>query len=231
LPLILNIDCATPYASVCICKNGEPLAYAENETQKEHASFLHPAIQNLLKHQDLCIDDIDAFAITHGPGSYTGLRVSMATAKGLCIATQKPLITINTLVVIASAAGNWMKIEDSPIDNFLFCPMIDARRMEVFTAIYDEKLAELVTPHAAIVDANFLDRSLISKKIIFCGDGSHKAGHIKQPGDQVLTLRHSSKDLGLLSHTAFVNNDFANVAYSQPLYIKDFHFVKSVPNV
>lgn len=231
MSLILNIDCATALASISIHKNGECIAYSENDTQKEHASFLHPAIQLLLNEQNVRLEEIDAFAITHGPGSYTGLRVSMATAKGFCMSFHKPLICINTLQVIAFAARMIYEKENEKNTDILFCPMIDARRMEVFTTIYNYDLEELVQTNASIVNENFIDRENFNKRIIFCGNGAFKANEVLYKNDIILLAPHTAKELGQLSTIAFTNKHFADTAYSEPLYVKEFYFAGTTPNV
>src|SRR5687768_2649863 len=123
MALILNIDTATETAMVSLAENDSILSFAVNNNQKDHASFLHPAIQDIINKTNKTIGEVDAVAVTSGPGSYTGIRVGMAAAKGLCYALQKPLITLNTLEVIALSSIEKIK-EDA-----LYCPMIDARRM------------------------------------------------------------------------------------------------------
>src|SRR6187431_3411411 len=141
MALILNIDTAVDVASICLAKDGNVLTIAMNESQKDHASWLHIAIKEIFEKNNLALGSVDAIAVTGGPGSYTGLRIGMATAKGICYALNKPLISLNTLLMMAHAA----KQENAD----LFCPMIDARRMEVFTAIYTKEL-EIVKDPVAI---------------------------------------------------------------------------------
>ena len=175
MALILNIDTATEFASVCISNNNEVIAYEENLEQKSHASFLQPAIKKAMDNGQWSIENLDAIAVTNGPGSYTGLRVGLASAKGLCFALNKPLILLNTLDVMASAS-----IEESGIGNkelvneTLFCPMIDARRMEVFTAVYDTNLNTIIAPCAMILDNQSFAKELANNTIVFSGSGSSK---------------------------------------------------------
>ena len=139
MSLILNIDTATEKAHVSFAKDGLVINSLYSESQKEHASFLQTAIQQLTKLSGVQLKDLDAVAVTAGPGSYTGLRVGMASAKGLCYALKKPLITLGTLEILTCFCY-WIvfKITMTPV---LLCPMIDARRMEVFTAIYKTDLS------------------------------------------------------------------------------------------
>src|SRR5665647_1745116 len=147
MALILNIDTATESAIISISEKDKIIDSVTNSNQKDHASFLQPAIKNLLQKADLSINKLNAIAVTAGPGSYTGLRVGMASAKGLCYALKIPLITINTLEVMA--LSSLKQIHDP---SALYCPMIDARRMEVFTAVYDHHLTEIIKPCSMILD-------------------------------------------------------------------------------
>jgi tRNA threonylcarbamoyladenosine biosynthesis protein TsaB len=165
LPIILNIDTATELASVCLSNNEQILAEKENAIQKEHASFIHLAIQQAVEQAGKSLKEIDAVAVTAGPGSYTGLRVGMATAKGLCYALSKPLIAINTLEVMTHGAITGQQNTFTP--DTLFCPMIDARRMEVFTSLYNSSLEDVLAPCALVLDSFFFKKWLEEGKIFF----------------------------------------------------------------
>ncbi len=171
MSLILSIDTATENASVCLSANGNILAALQNQDQKNHAAFVQPAIQQVMKMANLDLNQIDAVAVTNGPGSYTGLRVGLASAKGLCYALQKPLLLLNTLELMAFAS---IQQQESKSENMLFCPLIDARRMEVFTAVYDKTLNPIVAPQAKILDENSFSDLLESNIIIFSGSGHPK---------------------------------------------------------
>src|SRR6187401_260662 len=132
MALILNIDTAVDVASICLAKDGKVLSIAKNESQKDHASWLHVAIKEVFEENNLELRSVDAIAVTGGPGSYTGLRIGVATAKGICYALNKPLISVNTLE--SFAAG----IRKKNPDFDYYVPMLDARRMEVYCAIYDK---------------------------------------------------------------------------------------------
>ena len=222
MPLILNIDTATELASVCLSNNEKILAQRENTVQREHASFIHTAIKEVIAQAGKPLKNIDAVAVTAGPGSYTGLRVGMATAKGLCYALGKPLITINTLEVMTHAAIKGQNEEANP--DTLFCPMIDARRMEVFTALYNSSLEEILSPCALILDSLFFNTWLDERKIMFFGNGSEKFKDIADHKNaSFIEVHFSAKDLSALANTCFNNQEFANLAYAEPLYIKEFH--------
>jgi len=223
MSLILNIDTATEIAHVSIAKDGFVLKDLFNEEQKTHAGFLQPAIKQLLKEAGIILTDLDAIAVTKGPGSYTGLRIAMASAKGLCFAINKPLITIDTLELIARSAI--IKLQDQPINApILLCPMIDARRMEVFTALYDLSLKNILPSCAMILEENSFKDFFNNYFIIFFGGGSKKWENIcynkNSSFQQVAILSEAMSDL---SEKKFGKNDLCDIAYSQPAYIKDFY--------
>ncbi len=219
MSLILNIDTATETAQLSVAKDGIVLESISNETQKDHAAFLQIGIQQLLKDVALPLKSVDAIAVAAGPGSYTGLRVGMASAKGLCYALNKPLITINTLEVLTVAARE--KINDP--QQILFCPMIDARRMEVFTAIYNYELSVIIPPIAMVLQENSFLNQLEKDKIVFFGNGAPKWKAICQHSNaSFIAISNLYTAMANLSFTYFLNLRFANLAYSQPFYLKEF---------
>ncbi|QEC67793.1 tRNA (adenosine(37)-N6)-threonylcarbamoyltransferase complex dimerization subunit type 1 TsaB [Panacibacter ginsenosidivorans] len=223
MALLLNIDTATTYAGVCISNNMEILATEESRDQKNHGSFVQPAIQKLLKQVNISPGAINAIVLSAGPGSYTGLRVGLATAKGLCYALQKPLIMINTLEVMAYASIFAYSNFQVGSRDLLFCPMIDARRMEVFTALYNAQLKCLSKPAALVLtemSAGFLPDN---KQIVFSGSGSRKFKNINLRENAVfIENEHSVHHLAVLGAKAFNKNEFTELAYSEPFYIKEF---------
>ena len=224
MSLILNIDTASENAHVSIARDGQVLHILSSESQKEHASFLQTAIQELVKITGIHLKEIDAVAVTAGPGSYTGLRVGFASAKGLCYALKKPLITIGTLEVLMVSA--LQLYPPGPDENILFCPMIDARRMEVFTAIYQQDLNVYIRPCAMILDEFSFEKDLAKSKILFFGSGSEKWKQICPDSNalfkSVSTLPESfSKSSNML----FSEKKFTDLAYSEPFYLKEFQSV------
>ncbi len=216
MSLILNIDTALDCASVCLARDGKSLDLRVNRDQKEHAAWLHPAIDELLKKNGFSPAQLEAVAVSIGPGSYTGLRVGLASAKGLCYALNIPLVAISTLKMMAFA------VKEEATD--LICPLIDARRMEVFAAVYDKGLGEKIAPHALIIDENSFSRLLEKNKILFCGNGSKKlqpwlSGTPALFSDTTADAAH----LAQLSHDQFSVKSFANLVYTEPLYIKEFY--------
>jgi tRNA threonylcarbamoyladenosine biosynthesis protein TsaB len=222
LALILNIDTATDIASVCISKDGQAIAYRQNNKQKEHASFVHAAIGSMVEEAEKELKQLDAFGVTAGPGSYTGLRVGLATAKGFCYALNKPLITINTLEVMTQAA---LSEEQGASDiNLLYCPMIDARRMEVFTAIYNNRKETLLPPTALVLESSTFKDLMSNSAITFFGSGSNKFKEIIcNANAEFQHINYNAKHLGILADLAFFKQEFSDVAYAQPKYLKEFH--------
>ena len=213
---ILNIETAVTSASVCLAEDQEPISLKINPSQKDSAAWLHIAIRDLLAEHKLTLPDLAAVAISAGPGSYTGLRVGMAAAKGLCYVLQKPLITINTLTMMAASAN----AEETE----LFCPMIDARRMEVFTAIYNKNLQEIVAPVNLILENQTFSELLKDHSITFFGNGSEKFKNILQHANaRFRNIETSAKDMTALSFSKFKQKDFADLAYAEPYYGKEHY--------
>ena len=216
MSFILNIDTAVQTASICLSDDDKVLGTRINPSQKDHASWLHIAIKELLEVHRIHSGDLKAVGISAGPGSYTGLRVGMATAKGLCYSLQIPLITVNTLKMMASAARN----EGTE----LLCPMIDARRMEVFTAIFDQNLQEIQPSANLILDESSFSTWLGKQRISFFGNGSNKLQAIlKHNNANFINIEANASHLAPLSYYKFNQGNFADLAYSEPFYGKDFH--------
>lgn len=218
MALILNIDTATEEAGICLARDGETLALAENREQKDHASWLHPAIENMLGTAGYRLSDLQAIAVVAGPGSYTGLRVGMAAAKGFCYALGLPLITEDKLKMMAFAASQQLPESD------LLCPMLDARRMEVFTAVYEKDLSVLLPSTAMIVEQNPFTGYLTSRRMSFFGSGSDKCKPIiSSPNASFVQVKDHAGYLGILSFLRYLRKEFTGLAYSEPVYTKEFY--------
>jgi tRNA threonylcarbamoyladenosine biosynthesis protein TsaB len=216
MSIILNIDTALNAASVCLAKDEEILSLAFNDHQTDHAAWLHPAIAELLQKNGFSPNQLDAVAVSIGPGSYTGLRVGLSAAKGLCYALNIPLIAIGTLKLMANAVK-----EEA---DTLICPMIDARRMEVFTAIYNKQLGEIIPPLALLLDETSFASQLANEKILFCGAGSKKLQSVVAHVNATFSESNgNASHLSALSIINYRNNEFADLAYTEPLYIKEFY--------
>ncbi|MDB5201864.1 MAG: universal protein YeaZ [Ferruginibacter sp.] len=219
MALILNIDSATETASVSIAENGNIIDQRINPLQKEHASFLHPAVEELLQNHGILLKDIQAIAVTIGPGSYTGLRVGMASAKGFAYALGLPLITIGTLPAMASAA-----IEISQSEDSLYCPLIDARRMEVYTAVYNHKLEEVISPSAQILTAESFQEIVEKQPVYFFGSGMKKWKEIVRHNNvNFLENFNLPKAISQLAFEKYSRKEFSHLAHTQPLYLKEFY--------
>ncbi|MBD0351799.1 MAG: tRNA (adenosine(37)-N6)-threonylcarbamoyltransferase complex dimerization subunit type 1 TsaB [Flavisolibacter sp.] len=216
MSLLLHIDTALEAASVCLSQNETVLRMKGNTVQKDSATWLHTAIKELLQEHQVTLQQLSAVAVSAGPGSYTGLRVGMATAKGLCYAAALPLITINTLQMMAVAA-----LEE---DTDLLCPMIDARRMEVFLAVYNKELGEVVPPQNCILQATALHEWLHSNTITFFGSGSTKFREIlNHPNAFFKNIPTNAKHLVPLAYKSLQHQQFADLAYCEPFYGKEFY--------
>lgn len=218
---ILQIETATPVCSVALSVNGETIALKELAGQNLHASNLTLFIDEVLQLAKLSYAQLDAIAVSKGPGSYTGLRIGVSTAKGLCFALDKPLIAIGTLQMMANGF-----LQQHPNYGGLICPMIDARRMEVFTAVYNNKLQSLETVNAKIIDEKSFILELDSNFVTFIGDGAAKCAPVlTHPNAHFSEANFNSANyMSKLAYEAFEKGAFEDVAYFEPFYLKDFVF-------
>lgn len=220
MALILQLETSTISCSVALSENGETLAIKEATERNIHASSITLFIEDVMKTAGKEMSQLDAVAVSKGPGSYTGLRIGVSTAKGLCYALDIPLIAVDTLKSMASNAtinpGN---------TSFLYCPMIDARRMEVYTAVFDSALNEVNPVSARIIDENSFAELLGERKIVFFGDGAAKCidalGH-NPNASFITTFENSASDMSTEAFSRFSKQQFEDVAYFEPYYLKDF---------
>lgn len=221
MSLILNIDTAVETAMLSLARDGEIIASRKNSIQKDHAVFLHPAINDILKEASVNNSQIDAIAVTNGPGSYTGLRVGLAAAKGLCYALVKPLVTICTLDAMAVAA---IKATEKNIEKAaLICPMIDARRMEVYTAVYDREMKEILAPCAMILSPTSFKEMMERSGTCFLGSGAKKWDSlINNENAYFINEMETADAMARLSYSKFLKQDFTELALSEPRYLKEF---------
>ncbi|TCJ14146.1 tRNA (adenosine(37)-N6)-threonylcarbamoyltransferase complex dimerization subunit type 1 TsaB [Flaviaesturariibacter flavus] len=215
MPLLLHIDTAVTGASVCLSDDAQVLAYSANPAQRDSAAWLQAAIRDLMTGAGRRLDELSAVSVSAGPGSYTGLRVGMASAKGLCYALGIPLLTVPTLKMMAAAAA--------PADGLL-CPMIDARRLEVFAAVYNSKLEELVPAAPFILDENSFSAQLDAGPVTFFGNGSAKFRPLlTHPNARFAEVEADARHLAPLASAAFAAGAFADLAYAVPFYGKEFY--------
>lgn len=227
---LLNIETSTEVCSVALTENGVTRFIKESNEGMNHAEMLTVYIRDLFAENQLSLTSIDAVAVSKGPGSYTGLRIGVSVAKGLCYALDVPLISINSLYILGNyAANSFGKSSPSETGEMLFCPMIDARRMEVFTALYNNK-AELIKPVSAeIIDESFLEEFLAAHKIMFFGNGAQKCKHKLTHPNAIFAgpEKTSAQFMQNLAQVKYDRNEFEDVAYFEPFYLKNF--VATVP--
>lgn len=216
MALILNIETATKNCSVSIARQGEVLAIKElNDGNYSHAEKLHPFILEVIKDAQIAPDNLDAIAVSKGPGSYTGLRIGVSSAKGLCFAYDIPLISTNTLKALALS----VKISEGYV-----VPMIDARRMEVYSAVFNKTHEQEREIKAEIIDTDSFSELLETDKVYFVGDGAQKCIEVIKHSNAIFeeVKYPSSAEMAKLSYEKYKKNQFEDVAYFEPFYLKDF---------
>lgn len=219
---ILYIETATKVCSVSLSDKGNCIALRESLVANSHAEMLTTFMEELVKEVGWEYDDLDAIAVSKGPGSYTGLRIGVSSAKGLCYSLEKPLIAISTL---QSMAFGMAKLIGDTDEKVLFCPMIDARRMEVYSAIFNKENNEVRKIEAEIIDSDSLSEYLKDHIVYFAGDGAEKCkeNFANQTNARFLDdFQISSIDMIEITIQKFEENQFEDVAYFEPYYLKDF---------
>lgn len=219
---ILNIHTSSDEAIVNICDGSKVLATAISSEKNQHASFLHVAIKNILQEKEIKLSQLKAIGVTGGPGSYTGIRVGMATAKGLCFGLNIPMMMFNSLELMAFSA---IRDFSNPREGILFCPLIDARRMEVFTAVYDKDLKEIVQPTALILEEHSFSELIQKHQFFFFGNGSDKFEKLAAYSKNLnyLSSNISTESLAAFSWKKFGEKSFENLINSHPFYVKEFY--------
>jgi tRNA threonylcarbamoyladenosine biosynthesis protein TsaB len=221
--MILQIETATTSCSVALAKDGNVLDFRQIDQRNIHAEVITLFIDELIASAGIAYNDLDAIAVSSGPGSYTGLRIGVSTAKGLCFALDRPLIAVETLEAMAYGVINHHEfILD---DGTLLCPMIDARRMEVFTAVFNAKGDRIKLTTAEIIDENSFEELLENNKVLFFGDGAEKCRTALGANANARFLPGFVNSAIYLTQKAFEkfkNNEFENVGYFEPYYLKDF---------
>ncbi len=229
MPVILCIETATTACSVALIKDGHVLGSRHSHSRNAHSTVLNLFIDELLSASGFRYTDLKAVAVSKGPGSYTGLRIGVSTAKGLCYALDIPLIAPDTLVCMASGfASGRMHLPG----NALLCPMIDARRMEIFTAVYTMGHQPLIPADAVIMDEGTFSRLDAERPVYYFGEGAGKCLNI-------LSARHnwhfipdfynSATHMASIATERYALSRFEDVAYFEPYYLKDF--IAAKPNV
>lgn len=217
--MILSIETSGTVCSVALHEQETLLGASEISIQKSHSRLITILIQELMRNCNIKLSDLDAIAVSAGPGSYTGLRIGVSTAKGLCFALGKPLIAVNTLLGMAKALTPFFHFE------YLLCPMIDARRMEVYYSLFRAHTLEIVEPvNPKIIDSNAFKNRLKSKKIVFFGSGAEKCKDlIKDPSAIFIDeINPSAIHIGAIAWQKYQKNEFEDVIYFEPFYLKNF---------
>ena len=220
--MILLLETATDICSIGISRGRELLGLVEIGDRADHAARINELILRVCAQAGCKLTDLDAVAISQGPGSYTSLRVGLATAKGICFALNKPLIAVDTLTAIAKASRQ----EEN--DKFLYCPMIDARRMEVYTAFFDATFQRLKAPHPLIVDeetfAAYLEDGY---QPVIAGNGAEKCRTVLPASIRYVEVRCSAGHLVEEAFNRFLKGQFEDLAYFEPTYLKPPNVTKS----
>jgi tRNA threonylcarbamoyladenosine biosynthesis protein TsaB len=224
--LILCIETATEVCSVALARNGKLLELKESSERNVHSAMLTLFIGDIIKSSEVTFNEIDAVAVSMGPGSYTGLRIGVAAAKGLCFATEKPLIAIPTLRSMAAGMNEELKKSYSGgTKTPLFCPMIDARRMEVYSEIYDENGKSIREVRAEIIDSSSFQEFLAHHTVVFGGGGADKCRAFLGDNPNAIFLDGFTTSANYMvdfSEEKFNHDQFENLTYFEPFYLKDF---------
>ena len=230
---LLLIESGTNVCSVAFAIDGKVVGLKESADEKAHASQLTLFIDQLTKETGVSISQLDAVVVSNGPGSYTGLRIGVSAAKGICYAAEKPLISISSLdSMVHGVSVNYKSlVEENGID--YYCPMIDARRMEVYTALYDNAFNKIKEIEAQVIDETTFKDVLKDKKILFFGSGATKCKDTINHHNAfyVNDFSPSAQFMIPLALKAFANHTFEDIAYFEPYYLKDFVATVSQKNL
>ncbi|WP_405208269.1 tRNA (adenosine(37)-N6)-threonylcarbamoyltransferase complex dimerization subunit type 1 TsaB [Aquimarina sp. LLG6339-5] len=213
---ILCLETSTTNCSVALSKDGKVIAFKEDyDTKYSHAERLHQFITIVLKEAGIALDILDAIAVSKGPGSYTGLRIGVSAAKGLCFGLNIPLISVSTLKGLA--------LQVKSTESFIV-PMLDARRMEVYSAVFSSDYKQVRTIEAEVLSEDSFSTYLENKQVCFIGNGVAKFEEIcnHKNAKFIADKLPSAVEIGILGYTKFLEKDFEDVSYFEPYYLKDF---------
>ena len=233
--MILCLETATPSCSVALVHNGEVLAYEEDPKGQNHSEKITLFIDSVMKKAGISYNQLDAVAVSMGPGSYTGLRIGVSTAKGICYAVSKPLIAVETLEAMAYGGKLVIssKVEKSSLNgNIMLVPAIDARRMEVYAAIFNENVNKIKDTEAVIIDESSFADLKNNHHLYLFGDGADKCAELFANDDKITVIKDfycSARYMNTIAQQKLNNKDFVDVAYFEPFYLKDF--VPGTPTV
>lgn len=233
MSLIICIETGTDICSVGIAKEGEMIALRESSEGRDHATKVALFAQELLEELDLQGEDLDAVAVGMGPGSYTGLRIGVSFAKGLCYALGKPLIAIESLAMLTQLLRENYETSILEVDNWAqarLCPMIDARRMEVYTQLYDASGEALTEVEAQVIDESSFAKYNDGAPFLIFGNGAAKCSEVL-PWAQYVAVAPSASGLGRMAQEKLDRGQVEDIAYFEPFYLKDFVVTTSKKNI
>ena len=236
--MILCLETSSVVCSVALVDNSNVIALRESLDGQNHAEKITIFIDEVMKEANISYNELEAIAVSKGPGSYTGLRIGVSTAKGLCYAMEKPLIAIDTLAAMTEGFldNNFDNDHDTNIKSLpsssIFCPMIDARRMEVYSAFFTEDMKKISETEALIIDESSFSDLKLNHHLYLFGDGADKLISLFENEENITVIEKfhcSAAYMARLAEEAFKNNDFVDTAYFEPFYLKDF--VPGIPKV
>lgn len=225
MALILCIETGTDVCSVGLARDGELLSLRESDEGRDHARKVGVFVDELLREMELAPDELDAVAVGKGPGSYTGLRIGVSFAKGLCYGLQKPLVAVGSLDALVEVAredyeAGILQVDDW--DRAVLCPMVDARRMEVYAQLFDAEGRPLSEVSAEVVDADsFAACRSGERPFVIFGNGARKCADVL-PDATLVSVTPSARGLARLAHQALDEGRTEDIAYFEPFYLKDF---------
>lgn len=229
MPLLLALETSSVVCSVALYKGSGLLGMSELQIEKSHSSHITVMASQLIENCGYTLKDLSAVAVSGGPGSYTGLRIGSSTAKGFCYALDIPLLEVSTLYGLALQA-----IQATPKpEGYLFCPMVDARRMEVYTCLLNSNLEELSPIKPVILDEHTFAGQLEQQPVIFFGNGAAKFKSLKTGNENALyidSIQPSAKSIGQLALEKYAQQAFEDIAYYEPFYLKDVYITSPSKN-
>lgn len=232
---ILLIETTTNVCSVALGTRKGIVCHRESRDEKAHASLLTVFIQDVLTEAGLEPGQLDAVAVSQGPGSYTGLRIGVSAAKGICYGLEKPLIALGTLHALAFTARQIVNetMPEKEIRSALFCALMDARRMEVYSAVFNYDYEEIARVEALVVDKDSFQELLTANKIFFFGNGAAKCKEVIHNPNAIFLdgVEADARSLNYFAQLSYEQKNFVDVAYFEPFYLKDFVALKSTKNV
>ena len=219
MALILSIETATKVCSIALHRDGELVGSQELHVDRSHSEYLAIMIRDLLGYAGIETKELSAVAVSKGPGSYTGLRIGVSTAKGLCFGLDIPLISVNSLFAMAYEVNKYN------LNGYDLCPMLDARRMEVYCLLSDSQLNLKQETHSRILEEASFDNEIMENPILFFGNGMPKGRELLQNYENAFFIDNiypKASNIGFLAHEKFKNKDFENTVTFEPFYLKDF---------